>query len=190
MICDSDLLLILDTGILGDVLRQQVVTNPISCMKQWLSETVDEASCMVNGKTVTVATSTDLFSDYSTGLTRQGLNHSRSELIRTYFRGSARRKQKLASSNGDFFFIPFVVANPSLAAKRKFKRKNQSDKKLFELLDFLLAANGFKNRHIIFCSRDHDVIQSYHESYSNQEKSRVSLAESLASAARCMTTSV
>ena len=153
MICSADVILILDTNVLLDVLATANGVSPLS-LENWIKQTIETAECNVSGRSVIVLVSRKILSDYQTGFGREG-RQKLGTAFRFYFEDNLMDRKEIHCRNGDIFMIPMIIRDSSsFQLPKRFRKMDKYDIRFLSAVDETLKLKRFANRLILFASND------------------------------------
>ena len=155
MICDRNLIVVLDANVLIEILASQNA-DVSTILKEWIRTAVESANCNVSGRTVTLLVSCAILDDYSTGFGRIG-RQSLNPAVREFFEGYQATKIPIKCRRGLFFAIPMTIgSSPSFRVPKRLRRLklDKYDRSYLSLLDAALRTQRLSDRAILFASND------------------------------------
>ena len=155
MLCKKNLVIILDTNILVDIVRDHKLDTLSQILKTWLTYIIQGMKCNPKGKRITFVASTQTLQDYKTGLMRSGHN-SLGNMISGFFAKSISINYPVDKERNIYFSIKKISPATMIPPAKKTKRviRDKYDKKFSELIDTMLRLKKGNDYFIIVATRD------------------------------------
>lgn len=154
--CKHDLILVIDTNILGDIIKKGNSLTIQSRLDEWLLEIKNKISCYIKGRVITFVFSNDTMNDYITGFSRMNLKIFGKGLTILLDKGTFM-SYNLETSRVKCRYSLRRISITHKKTKDKSHRRKLSDtydEKFVDLIYFILKQSKWANRKIIFASRD------------------------------------
>ena len=174
MIHSQSVGLIIDTGILLDILRLRPDRPLFGALFEWARHVAGKALPPPRGRTITVFVSPGVYRDYKAGIGIAGTGAAAP--LWNSFRKSTFKKA-IDAHNKTFFSIQHVNADRDYVGGWKGDR---FDRPFFTLLAVVGSARAWSNRSIVFASRDSKTLGRMRDVMVRREcRDRVHFADDL-----------
>ena len=141
-------MIILDTNIFPDLIKEYKSDNLLRVLRDWLSHVVKSMSCNPKGDSITLVATTQILKDYQTGLSRAG--HGKAgKVFSEFFKSATSFRYKLDGEKNIYFTLK-KFNSPSQSSRTV---RDKYDIKFLNLINEILHSK-FNNRFIIFATND------------------------------------
>lgn len=176
MICNRQVLLILDTNILADIL-DGCQNDLFARLVEWIKSVIEVAPCSVDNRRLTLAVSTKVLSDYKTGLSRRHLNPKLINGLEFSLLSNIKTPVPIKVQSGRMLFVPVKFAFD----ESRIQIRDRYDRKFGYIITGILQSQRYTDRLVILACRDHSTIRDFERSRSRDvhDESKFRLETSL-----------
>lgn len=184
MIQKNNIALVIDTNILGDIVKEITVdTSTIeqshdvkTVLVKWILKIIENMEKQPKGKKITIFASTNTIHDYETGLSRAGHKNISNNISDIFKRHTSRSTTIPKSQNITLSLRKFHV-KPTTSKKRL---NDKNDENFLVLSESIAKQENWKDYQIIFASRDKQTAYMMTDIFSiNIHTSRLHVASNL-----------
>ena len=147
MLCKKNLILIIDTGILKDILLSGK-PNMQEALQDWFEQTVCAMECNSTGKEIVVVTSRKLQKEYLSVLNRGSRKYPKTVIELVFGRPPTKRsiwkERKI--------YLKIKQINPLSVTRSKVR--DEEDWKLVALIKTVQGTSSWKHHHVIIATKD------------------------------------
>lgn len=166
MLCEKDIVLILDTNLFIDILSLSD-GNISSRVQWWLGEILREIDCEFNGRTILLMVTTEILQDYKTGFNKSGIVRGQFPALKIWIEKNTGSKIPITSGNDKMFLILHKMGASLLVRDNNHRLSDKFDTKFLTLINTVFQSTRLKDRMILFASKDHTVINGLEERFGN-----------------------
>ena len=149
MLSKKNLVIILDTNILVDIIDDHRSNNLFQVLENWLTHIIRNMEHTPKGKGVKFVANTNILKEYQTTLIRSGYNDI-GRTISDIFKRSIYMKRPLDRKNGTYFSISKI----SSSGEHRRTVRDKSDEKFSEIIDKVSKIKRWNDHFIIVATRD------------------------------------
>ena len=175
--------MVIDTNILGDIIATENSSNISIVLKEWILKIINNMEKQPKGKNITIFASMNTICDYETGLIKAG-HMNAGKNISLIFKKSLSQKIIISESQKIGLSLKKIKINDTKPRKRV---KDKNDESFLILSEAITQINNYRNRKIIFASRDRQSTRTIEGIFlKNIHSSRLHVVTDLKSFEKCI----
>lgn len=175
MIRTHDVVLVLDTNILPEIIGDQNASRIDRIFLEWVKTMCREISPPPKGKIVTIAASTDMINDYKTGLRRR--RHSTvAKTLKTVFDRTFSRILETDGHGKVRLMLEMVTPRASASSRRV---RDSYDQKFLDVVIYVAESKRWKDKKILFATRDQSLREDAEHALVFRKYKRVHIASDM-----------
>lgn len=149
MLYKKNLVIILDTHILKDIIDDYNSNNLIEVLKNWLTYVIQNMKLVPRGKRIGIVASTEVLGEYKNRLARSG-HKNIAKTISDIFDQGTSRKYPIDKEKGVYLSIGKIHPDKN----RKRVMRDKYDEKFLELINGVLKLRKWREHFVIVATSD------------------------------------